>query len=63
VRIVAAPAEQRRTTLELDDSKPQAGLGEIYEKQFVEQVRGLGFGVGRRRVGGSDGGREGLALP
>lgn len=40
IRVAPAAAETKRAALELDDSKPAAGLGEVYEKEFVAQVRG-----------------------
>ncbi|PSC76514.1 U3 small nucleolar ribonucleo MPP10 [Micractinium conductrix] len=41
VRIVPPPPESKRTTLELDDSKPQQGLGELYEAEYMQQVAGV----------------------
>jgi hypothetical protein len=39
VRVVAAPLESRRKDVALDDAKSKAGLGELYEQDYVRQVR------------------------
>lgn len=40
VRIVAPPPEVKKATVELDDSKPQQGLGELYEAEYTRAVAG-----------------------
>lgn len=40
LRLVAPPLETKRTTLELDDTKPQQGLGELYEQEYMQAVTG-----------------------
>lgn len=40
VRLVAPPPEVKKATIELDDSKPQQGLGELYEADYVRAVSG-----------------------
>ncbi len=39
VRVVPPPIEGRKKEVELDDSKAKAGLGELYEQDYVRQVR------------------------
>ena len=39
-RVAPPPPETTRTTVGLDDSKPQQGLGELYEKEYVQAVTG-----------------------
>lgn len=56
-RLVPPPPEAKRTTVELDDSKPQKGLGDLYEAEYLQAVTGVaddkvGGGSGRVRVGG-----------
>lgn len=38
VRVVAAPLETQKKQVELDDGKSKAGLGELYEQDYVRQV-------------------------
>ncbi|PRW59087.1 U3 small nucleolar ribonucleo MPP10-like isoform X1 [Chlorella sorokiniana] len=40
VRLVAPPPEVKKATIELDDSKPQQGLGELYEAEYTRAVAG-----------------------
>lgn len=40
VRLVAPPPEVKKATVELDDSKPQQGLGELYEAEYTRAVAG-----------------------
>ncbi|PNW79886.1 hypothetical protein CHLRE_08g370601v5 [Chlamydomonas reinhardtii] len=40
VRVVAAPLETQKKQVELDDGKSKAGLGELYEQDYVRQVAG-----------------------
>ncbi|EFN57436.1 hypothetical protein CHLNCDRAFT_142905 [Chlorella variabilis] len=41
VRVAAAPLETKRTTVELDDKKPQQGLGELYEQEYMQAATGF----------------------
>lgn len=47
VRVVPPPIEGRKKEVELDDSKSKAGLGELYEQDYVRQVR-QGYSVRHR---------------
>ncbi|KAG2445425.1 hypothetical protein HXX76_000046 [Chlamydomonas incerta] len=40
VRVVAAPLETQKKQVELDDAKSKAGLGDLYEQDYVRQVAG-----------------------
>ncbi|KXZ52911.1 hypothetical protein GPECTOR_8g29 [Gonium pectorale] len=40
IRVVPPPLEPKKKVLELDDSKSKAGLGELYEQDYVRQVAG-----------------------
>ncbi|KXZ52900.1 hypothetical protein GPECTOR_8g28 [Gonium pectorale] len=40
IRVVPPPLETKKKVLELDDSKSKAGLGELYEQDYVRQVAG-----------------------
>lgn len=54
VRLVAPPPEVKKATIELDDSKPQQGLGELYEADYVRAVSGAADDkVGGVRWGGA----------
>eukprot|EP00878_Enallax_costatus_P011914 GHUV01012438.1.p1 GENE.GHUV01012438.1~~GHUV01012438.1.p1 ORF type:complete len:599 (+),score=315.95 GHUV01012438.1:2225-4021(+) len=41
VRVLPPPAEVKKKQLELDDTKAQQGLGEIYESEYVQQATGF----------------------
>lgn len=40
VRVAPPPPDIKRTEVELDDRKPQQGLGELYEAEYMQAVTG-----------------------
>eukprot|EP00210_Caulerpa_lentillifera_P002692 g2572.t1 len=40
-RVIPPPLEETKKLIELDDSKPKKGLGEIYEEAYVEKTWGV----------------------
>ncbi|GFR43851.1 hypothetical protein Agub_g4977, partial [Astrephomene gubernaculifera] len=40
IRVVPPPLESKKKEIDLDDSKSKAGLGELYEQDYVRQVAG-----------------------